>query len=407
MKNLRPLFLLIFFAQSLPAQSTFTKPSEAYEFAQRPMTEWMAAIHSGKEPATRTAPRGLVRQRSSELCPSFPLESVSGEELYWLAKLCEQDQQKSLLAVARYLAGGELAHRAEARLLLAMCQLRVTGNWESAWGTFRTMLQEDPIPPAQPMPDIAISLDAAIDDEARTNPKKALEWSKERYALLVERTHNGKPDVPRVSYSYVLSAGSDLVHRLYLTGEAEQAVKILDEMNNFVQSHPNEAMGSWGAEDLHWANLEMHPAPMITVLKVLGNSPNFDLIQKGRVEIISFFFLGCAPCMDELPHLNDLQKRYGNKKLLVTDVTTYTANSYLTPPTHSNIEVSLEKARLENAREISFVIASEETLKSYDVNAFPVVVVVDKLGRVRYVGRVKDFDDDDSAGVVIHKVMEE
>jgi len=111
--------------------------------------------------------------------------------------------------------------------------------------------------------------------------------------------------------------------------------------------------------------------------------------------------------MDELPHLNDLQKRYGNKKLLVTDVTTYTANSYLTPPTHSNIEVSLEKSRLENARDISFVIASEETLKSYDVNAFPVVVVVDKLGRVRYVGRVKDFDDDDSAGVVIHKVMEE
>lgn len=405
-EELAATFLLIFFAQSLPAQSTFTKPSEAYEFAQRPMTEWMAAIHSGKEPVTRTAPSGLVRQRAKALCLTFPLESVTGEELYWLAKLCDRDPQKSLLAVERYLSGRELAHRAEARLLLAMGQVRATGNWESAWGTFRTMLQEDPIPPAQPLPDVAIDLDAAIDDEARTNPKKALEWSKERYALLLERSHNLKPDVPPFSYSFVLSAGSDLVHRLYLASDTAQALKILDEMNSNAQHHPDGSNG-WGAEELHWANLEMHPASAINVLKHFGTNSGAEVIQQGRVEVVSFFFLGCAPCVSELPHLNELQKRYGTKKLLVTDVTTYKANSYLSPSTDSNIETSLEKARLENAPDIGFVITSDETLATYGIHGFPTVAIVDKLGRLRYVGREINFDDDDSMGALIHTLIEE
>jgi hypothetical protein len=111
--------------------------------------------------------------------------------------------------------------------------------------------------------------------------------------------------------------------------------------------------------------------------------------------------------VSELPHLNELQKRYGTKKLLVTDVTTYKANSYLSPSTDSNIETSLEKARLENAPDIGFVITSDETLATYGIHRFPTVAIVDKLGRLRYVGREINFDDDDSMGALIHTLIEE
>jgi len=136
-------------------------------------------------------------------------------------------------------------------------------------------------------------------------------------------------------------------------------------------------------------------------------SPSSVLIQPGRVEVISFFFLGCSPCLRELPYLDALQKRYGEKKLLVTDVTTYKVNSYLTPPTHSNIEASLEQARREKAPGIGVVITSDETLVSYDVNAFPVVAIVDKMGRLRHIGRDIDFQDDDPEGELIKKLTEE
>lgn len=400
MKTLRPFWLLLLCVQFLPAQSTFTKPSEAYEFARRPLTEWQAALDAHREPATSIAPESLVRQRFAELCPSFMLGSVSGEELYWLAKLCEQNREKALQAVELYLAGDELTHGPDARLVLARLQVRRTGSWEAAWGTIRTILQEDPMQPVESQ------IDVIIDDEADTDPKMALDWSKERYAILRDRNQTANPGVPLVESGLVLHTGCDLVHRYYLAGETDEAAKILAEMNRFLKSHPGEATG-WGARDLHWANLEMHPAPPVAVVKLLGRSSPSGVAQPGRVEVISFFFLGCSPCMRELPHLDALQKRYGEKKLLVTDVTTYKMNSYLSASSDSSIEATVEKARLEKAPHIGVVITSDETLESYGINGVPVVVIVDKRGRIRKVGFDIDFEDGDSAGRLIHKLLEE
>jgi hypothetical protein len=187
------------------------------------------------------------------------------------------DHDKALLAVNRYLAGSELAHGPDARLLLAVLQVRKTGSWEVAWGTIRTILQEDPIEPVE------AQIDVAIDYEADRDLVKALEWSKERYSLLLDRSQTEKLGLPSVSSSSVLSAGSELVHLHYLAGELGQAAKVLDEMNGLVKSHPDEAKG-WGAEDLHWANLEMHPAPPVTVLQMLGRSSPSGLIQPAKSE---------------------------------------------------------------------------------------------------------------------------
>ncbi|MGA8554641.1 MAG: hypothetical protein WB630_09495, partial [Candidatus Acidiferrales bacterium] len=133
---------------------------------------------------TLLAPENVVWQRLRALCPSFTVESVNGAELFWLAKLCEQDAPKALLAVQRYLAGSELTHGhgPDARLLLAELQMHTTGSWEASWETIRTILREDPIKPVEGQ------IYEAIDDEAGADPKKALEWSKERYALLLNRS---------------------------------------------------------------------------------------------------------------------------------------------------------------------------------------------------------------------------
>jgi thiol-disulfide isomerase/thioredoxin len=399
-KTLRPLWLLLLCGQFSSAQLTFDKPSVAYEYASRPVTEWETALREHRMPATKTSPDDVLWQRSKALCPSFLLESVSGEELYWLAKLCRPEPAKALRAVNRYFEASELEHGPDARLLLAVLEMRTTGNWETAWGTIQTILQEDSVEPVESQ------IDVVIDDEARDDPQKGREWSKERYAVLRDRSQAEKPGVSSVSYSFVLDAGYDLVHRYYLAGENEQATKVLEEMNSFVKSHPDEAKG-WGAEDLHWANLETHPAPPVAVLKMLGGNALSGLIQPGRVEVISFFFLGCSPCMRELLDLDALQQRYGKKKLLVTDITSYKVNWYPTPSTPANVEASLEKVRLEKAPGISFVITSDETLASYGVKAFPVIAIVDKRGTLRYIGRDVDLEGDDSAGRLIHELIEE
>jgi hypothetical protein len=70
------------------------------------------------------------------------------------------------------------------------------------------------------------------------------------------------------------------------------------------------------------------------------------------------------------------------------------------------LSVSLLKI-VQIAPGIGVVMTSDETRASYGVNGFPVVAIVDKLGRLRYVGRDTNFEDDDSVGLLIHKLIEE
>lgn len=412
MKALRSLLLLLLFARASLAQtaltkppdssmlSDFTKPSEAYEYAYRPMAEFEAALRARKPLPAVYPSRFDIRKHLNELCPAFQVKDVSGEELYWLAKLCEEDTAKALPAIQLYLAGKNLEHAPDGRLVLALQQMRIAGNWEVAWGTFRTIMQVDPIDP------VWGELEVAIDEESDTSPEKALAWSKERYAILLGRNLTEKAGVLPVHASWVMSAGADVIHRYYLAGDTEEAARVLGEMNSFMKLNP-EAVGNWGVEDLYWANMEMQPAPAVTILKRLGGNSGADLFQQGRVEVVSFFFLSCAPCVDEMPELNKLQKRYGKQKLLAVDVTSYKANSFLTPSGHSDIEAALEKARLEKAPDVDFLIAPDETLASYGVHGFPVVFFVDKKGRVRFAGRIKEFREDDSVGRLIRELVEE
>jgi len=81
-KLLWPLCVLTFLTgQSSLDPPAFTKPSEAYQFARQPLTEWEAALRAHKQPATKTLPGNIVEERGKALCPRFSLDTVSGEEL--------------------------------------------------------------------------------------------------------------------------------------------------------------------------------------------------------------------------------------------------------------------------------------------------------------------------------------
>ena len=62
-KTLRPLWLLLLCGQFSSAQTVFTKPSEAYEYGRRPLTEWETAIREHRQPATPTIRPDIVQQR--------------------------------------------------------------------------------------------------------------------------------------------------------------------------------------------------------------------------------------------------------------------------------------------------------------------------------------------------------
>jgi thiol-disulfide isomerase/thioredoxin len=398
--------LLLTLASSLPMKATgdetsFAKPSEAYKFAHQPLTEWESALRAGKEPLTKIAPRDEVHERAKRLCSAFDVSGRLGEELYSLALLCKdaRDWQQTKRSVERYLGGPVQEHGPEARLLLVDCQL-ADSRLDQAWRTLRLVLQKDPIGSDQ-----ELKMRIVIDSESDTDYEKALEWSKERYSIMMSRTQVQTPGQWPVSIQYLQMAGSDLVHRYYLAGQTDRAKEVLAELNRTQNEHPDVTQG-WGTDQLRWANLEMQPAPPIPVLKLFGSESGAELIRRGRVEVISFFFVGCAPCMSELPDLNALQKRYGGK-ILVADVTSYEANSRSTFSTQPEIEAVVSKLRLQSAPDVVMVITTKETLESFGVHGFPTVALIDKEGRVRSVSFDKDFGNEEPLGRLIRKLVEE
>ena len=99
---------------------------------------------------------------------------------------------------------------------------------------------------------------------------------------------------------------------------------------------------------------------------------------RGRVVLIEFWTFGCYNCRNTLPSIKDWDARYRDKGLTIVGV-------------HSpefDEEKQLENVRREVASlGIHYPVVTDNyyaTWKAYDIEAWPTVVVLDKLGRVRW-----------------------
>jgi peroxiredoxin len=117
------------------------------------------------------------------------------------------------------------------------------------------------------------------------------------------------------------------------------------------------------------------PAPDFTLKSMDGK--NFNLTeQRGNIILINFWASWCGPCRKEMPLLQDLQEKYQDLGVQVWGI---------------NVEQENQAGKdfLANL-ELSFSIFFDETNKlseTYDVQAMPTNVLVDRDGIVRFVFR--------------------
>ncbi len=60
-------------------------------------------------------------------------------------------------------------------------------------------------------------------------------------------------------------------------------------------------------------------APIFTVRTLEGKAIDLDKL-KGKVILLNFFATWCRPCMEEMPHIEQLQKRYSNSDLVIISI---------------------------------------------------------------------------------------
>ncbi|MEK9517712.1 MAG: TlpA disulfide reductase family protein, partial [Flavobacteriaceae bacterium] len=90
-------------------------------------------------------------------------------------------------------------------------------------------------------------------------------------------------------------------------------IKMTDEQKKMVEQFSDLSM-----EEMDKAGMEMigKPAPPFSV-KTLSGDNYSDQSLLGKTVVINFWFIKCKPCVDEIPKLNKLVKKYIHNKDVV------------------------------------------------------------------------------------------
>jgi thiol-disulfide isomerase/thioredoxin len=119
------------------------------------------------------------------------------------------------------------------------------------------------------------------------------------------------------------------------------------------------------------------------------NSPPLTLkALKGKVVVVDFWAFDCPPCVEAMPHLIELERKYAGKDLVLIGVHT--------PRTASERDISnVRKAVVRMGIRYPVVIDNEHRIfEDYRCDLWPTQFVIDGSGTIRYVhGGVGRYDE--------------
>jgi len=110
------------------------------------------------------------------------------------------------------------------------------------------------------------------------------------------------------------------------------------------------------------------PAPQFKVSSLDGKT--FDLKSlRGKVVVLNMWFIGCGPCREEIPKLNDVVREFKNRGVV-----------FLAPA--PDLPDSLKSFLKTTPFEYSIIPQAERILDQFNIATFPSHIVIDRNGQV-------------------------
>lgn len=111
-------------------------------------------------------------------------------------------------------------------------------------------------------------------------------------------------------------------------------------------------------------------------LPFYNKNENISLYKlKGKVVLLDFWFKNCSPCIESVPHLNAINKKFKNKNVEVLGINTWDSQKDI--------------AWFYNKHALTYKVLmnGKDLAENYGINAYPTVILIDKEGKIIYAGR--------------------
>ncbi|NBP68300.1 MAG: TlpA family protein disulfide reductase [Cytophagia bacterium] len=145
-------------------------------------------------------------------------------------------------------------------------------------------------------------------------------------------------------------------------------------------------------ENENWINKwSGNPFPQFKLQNLKGEEVDNSTLL-GKYTVINFWFIGCKPCIEEIPMLNKLVEKYAKDSI-----------QFLAPALDK--KESLEKMLLKREFAYEILAESESLSKSMGLNSYPTHLILDKQGKIKEIMIGGSPDIFSKLDLLINKVM--
>lgn len=133
-----------------------------------------------------------------------------------------------------------------------------------------------------------------------------------------------------------------------------------------------------------------------------GNPVDSSIFLENRLTVVNVWFSGCTPCVNEIPILNQLNKDYADKDVVIKGLI-YEAKAGLTPEERRAVDDIISLANSDYQQ----LLVSEKMAESdilTNLMAFPTTFFVDSTGEI--IETVEGSNDYDGWVQTIDRVLE-
>ena len=367
---------------------------------------------------TKREQRDLAARFAAQLEARAPL---AGTDLYYLGLLYNLagKSEGAVAALRRFLAEDSTAdgEKAQTARLVFIVQAARLNLLEEAAAALAEYARRTP-----QTPNNRVLLENAMAAAYDNNKQFDAATAHAREAFNIAQMIGSKTAAPRERSGMLFNSGVYLSDLYLKAKKREKAIATLEELRGLALAVPSASLYGevtrrlgrlgYAADSVKpLATSATRPAalaPEINIAEWIDQKPVKLSDLRGRVVLLDFWATWCSPCVETIPKLNGLHRKYRDKGLVILGLTNYFGRAEGREVSQPEELKLLRQFKKQLGVAYGFAIArTEHNDLSYGVTSIPTAILIDRRGAIRFITVGAAEEDSAALARMVKKLIDE